>query len=75
MNATEFDQKFDEGEELLDALELDNARRPGLESTQVQMDMPAWMLASIDKEALRLGMSRQDIIKFWLADHLHRHSA
>jgi hypothetical protein len=72
MKASGFDQKFDADEDLTDYLNLTQARRPGLEHTQVNMDFPAWMVKSIDKEARRLGVSRQDLIKFWLADRLER---
>jgi hypothetical protein len=75
MKASEFEQKFDADEDLTACLDLAQARRPGLEKTQVSMDFPAWMVQSIDREAHRLGVSRQDLIKFWLADRLRRDHA
>ena len=73
MKASDFDQKFDAEEDVTTCLDLTGARRPGLENTPISMDFPAWMVHSIDKEARRLGVSRQDLIKFWLADRLERH--
>lgn len=73
MKASDFDQKFDAEEDLTTCLDLTKARRPGMEKTPISVDFPAWMVRSIDKEAHRLGVSRQDLIKFWLADRLERH--
>ena len=72
MKASEFERKFDDEEDLMDSIDLKKAHRPNLEHTQVRMDFPTWMVHSIDKEALRLGVSRQDIIKLWLADRLRQ---
>jgi len=72
MKASEFDQKFDDDEDLMDCIDLNKARRLNLERTQVRMNFPAWMVHSIDKEAQRLGVSRQDIIKLWLSDRLRQ---
>jgi hypothetical protein len=70
MKASDFDNKFDSGEEIIDLLDLSKARRPGLEAKRVNVDFPEWMVASIDKEANRLGVTRQSIIKFWVAEKL-----
>ena len=71
MKASEFDEKFDANDDMTDNLDLDKAKRHNLEQTQMKMDMPTWMVKSIDKEASRLlGVSRQDIIKFWLSERL-----
>lgn len=70
MKASDFDIEFDSGEDLTASLDLSNARRPNLEKTRIDMDFPAWMVHSIDKEAHRLGVSRQDLIKFWVAERL-----
>ena len=68
MKASEFDDKFDADEDITP--HLDNAKRYNLEQTQMKMDIPTWMIKSIDKEASKLGVSRQDIIKFWLSERL-----
>jgi hypothetical protein len=55
-------------------LDLANARRPGLEQKRVNVDFPVWMIHSLDKEAKRLGVPRQSIIKIWLAERLEQAS-
>jgi hypothetical protein len=73
MKASDFDARFDAGEDVTDALDLKMARRPGLEPKRVNVAFPAWMVRSLDKEAHRLGVTRQSLIKLWLADRLqHR---
>jgi len=70
MKASEFDKKFDEGENITDELDFSRARRPGEETKRVNVDFPAWMVTSLDREARRLGVTRQSIIKMWLAERL-----
>ena len=70
MKASEFDKKFDNGETIIAELDLTRARRPGEEIKRINVDFPAWMLASLDREARRLGVTRQSVIKMWLADRL-----
>jgi predicted DNA binding CopG/RHH family protein len=70
MNAQEFDAKFDAGEDIFDQLDLANAKRPMQKHKRVNVDFPAWMLESLDKEASRIGVTRQSIIKLWLAERL-----
>ena len=74
MKASEFDKKFDKGENIVDDLDLAQARRPGEEIKRINVDFPAWMVAALDKEARRLGVTRQSIIKMWLAEHLQQES-
>ena len=73
MKASEFDKKFDEGENITDELDFSRARRPGEETKRVNVDFPAWMVTSLDREARRLGVTRQSIIKMWLAERLQSH--
>ncbi len=70
MKATEFDAKFDEGEDITKFLDLSQAKRPGYEQKRVNVDFPAWMIEALDHEAKRLGVTRQSIIKVWLAERL-----
>ncbi|MCJ7623125.1 MAG: BrnA antitoxin family protein [Anaerolineaceae bacterium] len=71
MKASEFDTKFDEGEEsVLKNLDLKQARRPGIEQKRVNIDFPVWMVNALDCEAKRLGVTRQSVIKIWLAEKL-----
>jgi len=73
MKASEFDEKFDVGEDVTDLLDLSRARRPGLEQKRVNVDFPVWMVNSLDKEARKFGVTRQSIIKLWLSDRLEQH--
>jgi hypothetical protein len=70
MKAKTFDRKFDAGESIIDQLDVGKARRVGTEAKRVNVDFPAWMVQSIDREARRLGVTRQSLIKLWLADRL-----
>ncbi len=72
MKAKEFDKRFDEGEDVTKFLDLSRARRPGQEQRRVNVDFPAWMIERLDKEARRLGVTRQSIIKVWIADRLQK---
>ena len=77
MRAEQFDQLFDRGEEdVTPHLDLTAARRPGWEQRRVNVDFPAWMIEALDREARRLGVTRQSIIKVWIAERLeHRDTA
>jgi hypothetical protein len=70
MKASNFDRQFDDGKDVTGLLDTAGARRPGLAPRRINVDFPAWMVASLDKEATRLGVTRQALIKFWLADRL-----
>lgn len=72
MKAKEFDKKFDEGEDILEYLDLTNAKKPGLQTKRVNVDFPAWMVRKLDKEAMRLGITRQSVIKFWISEMLDK---
>jgi hypothetical protein len=70
MKAEELDRKFDDGEEVLEYFDLSLMKRPGLEISPVEVDFPQCMLEAIDREAQRLGVQRQAVIKVWIAEHL-----
>ena len=73
MKAKTFDRKFDDGkQDILKDLDLTTARRPNQTPRRVNVDFPEWMLASLDKQARRLGITRQSIIKVWLAERLEK---
>ncbi|MBU2590643.1 MAG: CopG family transcriptional regulator [Nitrospinota bacterium] len=73
MKAREFEKKFDEGkEDITKYLEVSKARRPEQEQKRVNVDFPLWMIRSLDKEARRLGVPRQSIIKVWVAECLEK---
>ncbi|MHB0763780.1 type II toxin-antitoxin system BrnA family antitoxin [Stutzerimonas sp. NM35] len=76
MKAKDFDKKFDAGEEdLVDDLDLTSARRVNLEQKRINVDFPAWVVESLDREAARIGVTRQSIIKVWLVERLQVESA
>ncbi len=71
MKANELDKKFDDNEEsILEYFDLSKAERVNLQQQKVNIDMPLWMIQRLDREASRLGISRQAVIKTWLADKI-----
>jgi hypothetical protein len=70
MKASEFDRRFDDGEDVSASLDWSKARRHNLEAKRVNVDFPVWMVESLDREARKLGVTRQSLIKLWLADKL-----
>lgn len=76
MKAHEFDRKFDHGEEdIIDDLDMSSATRPLKEQKRVNVDFPLWMVESLDREAARLGVTRQSIIKVWIAERLQQRAS
>ncbi len=74
MKAKEFDKKFDEGKDISKYLDVSKARRPEQEQKRVNVDFPLWMIHLLDREAKRLGVPRQSIIKVWVAERLAKAS-
>jgi len=72
MKAKTFERKFDDGKDITDALDLTKARRPLLAQRRVNVDFPTWMIDRLDKEAKRVGVTRQSIIKIWLSERLEQ---
>ena len=70
MKARDFDEKFDRGEDITSELDLAKARRRNQEPKRINVDFPTWMVESLDREAKRLGVTRQSIIKVWIAEML-----
>jgi hypothetical protein len=70
MKAEQLDDIFDAGTDLLPHLDLSTLRRPNLEQKRVNVDLPIWMIENLDREADRVGVTRQSIIKVWLAERL-----
>lgn len=70
MKAKDFDERFDAGEDMAAALDTARARRPDEAHRRVNVDFPAWMVAELDREATRLGVTRQSLIKVWIAEKL-----
>jgi hypothetical protein len=72
MKAKTFDKKFDHGNDILAHLDVTTARRVTQEQRRVNVDFPTWMIESLDHEAARLGVTRQSIIKVWIAERLEQ---
>jgi hypothetical protein len=75
MKAKQFEKKFDEGVDISKSLNLSKARRPMQEQRRVNVDFPKWMIERLDKEANRLGVTRQSVIKIWLSECLEKTAA
>ena len=74
MKADKFDTMFDEGEDINQLLDLSSAKRPNQDHKRVNVDFPRWMVSQLDAEARRVGVTRQSIIKMWLAERLEQTS-
>ncbi len=70
MKAKKFEQQFDDGVDLTASLDLSKAKRVLQEQRRVNVDFPTWMIDSLDREASKLGVTRQSVIKVWLAERL-----
>jgi len=75
MKASEFDRRFEDGESIVNALDIASARKPNLGQRKVNVDFPIWMIESLDRTALWMGVTRQSVIKMWLAERLERENA
>ena len=76
MKAKDFDKKFDQGKkDIIDDLDLSTARRANQEQKRINVDFPAWVVESLDREAARIGVTRQSIIKVWLVERLQAEAA
>lgn len=76
MKAKDFDKKFDDGkEDIIDDLDLSKGRRVNQEQKRINVDFPTWVIDSLDKEAARVGVTRQSIIKVWLVERLRAEAA
>jgi len=74
MKAKDFDKKFDKGEDITKYLNVSKRYRPEQEQKRVNVDFPQWMIHRLDKEAKRLGVPRQSIIKVYVAEKLKKAS-
>ena len=70
MKASEFDKKFDDGEELGVAVDWPRAKRVHAQTRRVNVDFPAWVVDGLDRQARHLGVTRQSLIKLWIAERL-----
>ena len=72
MKGTEFDRNFDDGEDMGDEVDWSRAKRPNTQAKRVNVDFPAWVVEGLDRQAKRLGVTRQSLIKLWIAERLER---
>ncbi len=72
MKAEKFEQQFDEGVDITASLDLSKAKRVQQEQKRVNVDFPTWMIDSLDREASKLGVTRQSVIKVWLAERFEQ---
>lgn len=73
MKPKDFDKKFDDNKkDIIDDLDLTSLRRPNQKRKRVNVDFPVWIIDSLDKEAKRMGVTRQSVIKLWLAERLEK---
>ena len=72
MKAKELDRKFGQGEDISQYLDFFKARRSALEQKRGNVDFSAWMNKQLDEEAKRLGVSRQSLVKLWVAERLRK---
>ncbi|MEI2735069.1 MAG: CopG family transcriptional regulator [Rhodoblastus sp.] len=70
MKAKDFDRKFEAGEDMSAHVDWSKARRPASDLRRVNVDFPAWVVQGLDREAMRLGVTRQALIKLWIAEKL-----
>jgi len=70
MKAKKFEQQFDEGVDMTASLDVSKVRRVMQTQKRVNVDFPTWMIESLDREASKLGVTRQSVIKVWLAERL-----
>ncbi|MFO7657790.1 MAG: hypothetical protein R6W78_12035 [Bacteroidales bacterium] len=75
ISASEFDHKFDTGQDITAYLDLKKVRKPGLEQRRVSVDFPVWMIQKLDSLARRLGVTRQSVIKVFISEKLKEESA
>ena len=76
MKAKDFDKKFDDNkQDIIDDLDLSTIKRPNQSQKRVNVDFPIWVIDSLDREASRVGVTRQSIIKLWLVERLEEKAA
>jgi hypothetical protein len=70
MTAQDFDQRFDDGEDITPYIDPSSIHRPGLEVRRVNVDFPEWVIQKLDQQSKRIGVSRQALIKLWISERI-----
>ena len=72
MTAQEFEQQFDEGEDITPFIDMSSIRRPGMEPRRVNVDFPEWMIEKLDWQSRLIGVSRQALVKLWVSERIQK---
>jgi len=72
MTAQEFEQQFDEGEDITPFIDMSSIRRPGMEPRRVNVDFPEWMIEKLDWQSRLIGVSRQALVKLWISERIQK---
>jgi hypothetical protein len=72
MTAQEFEQRFDEGEDITPFIDMSSIRRPGVEPRRVNVDFPEWMIEKLDWQSRLIGVSRQALVKLWVSERIQK---
>jgi predicted DNA binding CopG/RHH family protein len=75
ISAEEFDRRFDDGEDMTPYLDFSKAKRFNIQNRRVNVDFPAWMVNALDREAAKMGITRQSLIKVVVHDHLKENAS
>ena len=70
IKAEEFDRRFDDGEDMTPFLDFSEARYFNIKTRRINVDFPAWMVNALDREAAKMGITRQSLIKVVVNEHL-----
>ena len=72
MTAQEFEQRFDDGEDITPFIDMSSIRRPGVEPRRVNVDFPEWMIERLDWQSRLIGVSRQALVKLWVSERIQK---
>jgi len=72
MTAQEFEQRFDEGEDITPFIDMSSIHRPGVEPRRVNVDFPEWMIEKLDWQSRLIGVSRQALVKLWISERIQK---
>ncbi len=72
ITAKELDEKFDNGEDVSEYFDWSSARSIHEKPQRVNIDFPSWVVNRLDRESKRLGVSRQALVKLWIAERLEK---
>jgi hypothetical protein len=72
ITAQEFEQQFDEGEDITPFIDMSSIRRPGMEPRRVNVDFPEWMIEKLDWQSRLIGVSRQALVKLWISERIQK---